>query len=329
MKATAIANANIALVKYWGKRDKALILPYQSSVSMTCDGLQTVTTVEFSAEHQEDQILINDEELRKDSKDVLGHIERIRQLAGIKEKARIVSETNFPVAAGLASSASGLAAITVAATAAAGLALSERELTILARQGSGSACRSIAAGFATWHRGSREDGKDSFAEQIAPPEHWPEFRMIATILTEAKKQVSSRGGMAQSVATCPYYHQWAATAESDAGAMRDAILRKDFSAVCEIAQHSALKMHAVMLATKPPIIYFLPQSLEVIHHVLSWQQEGLACAFTMDGGPQVKILCLEKDVPEIQRRLKDIPSVIRTVECRPGAGARLAEKHLF
>ena len=329
MKATAAANANIALVKYWGKRDKALILPYQSSVSMTCDGLQTITTVEFSPSYSEDQILINDEELKKDSKDVLGHLERIRTLAGIKEKAKVVSETNFPVAAGLASSASGLAAITLAAATAAGLKLSERELTILARQGSGSACRSIIGGFAIWNKGRSADGSDSYAAQIAPEAHWPEFRMIATILTEAQKQTSSRAGMAQSVETCPYYPQWVESAERDAEAMRKAILEKDFPAVAALAQHNALKMHAVMMATKPPIIYFLPQTLEVIHHVLGWQQEGMQCAVTMDGGPQVKVLCLAKDVPELARRLKAIPSVIRTVECKPGAGAQLLEKHLF
>lgn len=329
MKATAAANANIALVKYWGKRDKPLILPYQSSVSMTCDGLRTVTTVEFGPQYKEDLILINDEELKKDSKDVLGHLDRIRALANIKHRARVVSETNFPVAAGLASSASGLAAITLAAASAAGLKLSERDLTILARQGSGSACRSIIGGFAVWHRGARADGTDSFAEQVAPPAHWPEFRMIATILTEAQKQTSSRAGMAQSVETCPYYPSWVESTERDAAAMRDAIRRKDFGAVCDIAQHSALKMHAVMMATKPPIIYFLPQTLDVIHHVLSWQQEGLQCAVTMDGGPQVKVLCLQKDVAELQKRLKAIPSVIRTVECKPGAPAQLLKKHLF
>ncbi len=205
MKSTAIANANIALVKYWGKRDTKLILPQNGSISVTCDGLSTITTVEFSPEYKQDMVVINDEELRKDEKDVLGHLDRIRALAGIKEKAKVVSETNFPVAAGLASSASGLAAITLAATKAAGLNLPQKDLTILTRQGSGSACRSICEGFAEWHKGEKPDGTDSFAETIAPKSHWPEFRMVATILSEKKKPVDSRAGMSQSVANCPYY----------------------------------------------------------------------------------------------------------------------------
>ena len=128
MKATATANANIALVKYWGKRDSKLILPQTGSLSMTCDGLSTVTTIEFSPEYQQDTITINDEELRKDEKDLIGHLEKIRGIAGIRHKAKIISETNFPVAAGLASSASGLAAFTLAATKAAGLNLNQKDM---------------------------------------------------------------------------------------------------------------------------------------------------------------------------------------------------------
>ncbi|MBI2173561.1 MAG: diphosphomevalonate decarboxylase, partial [Candidatus Aenigmarchaeota archaeon] len=133
MKATAVANANIALSKYWGKRNSSLILPFNGSISMTCDGMHTKTTVEFSPKYHSDTVTINDEELKKDEKDIIGHIERVRKLAGIKEHARIVSESNFPVAAGLASSASGFAALTLAATKAAGLDMNERDLTILTR----------------------------------------------------------------------------------------------------------------------------------------------------------------------------------------------------
>src|SRR3989339_2287538 len=167
MKATAVANANIALVKYWGKRNSELILPYNSSVSMTCDGLWTKTTVEFSPKYSKDEITINDEELKKDEKDILGHLDRIRKMAGINYKAKIVSESNFPVAAGLASSASGLAALSLAASVAVGLKLNEKQLTILSRQGSGSASRSICEGFAIWYHGIKEDGTDSYAECIA------------------------------------------------------------------------------------------------------------------------------------------------------------------
>ncbi len=329
MKSTAVANANIALVKYWGKRDSKLILPQNGSLSMTCDGLSTITTVDFSPEYNQDTILINDEELRKDEKDVLGHLDRIRNLAGINEKAKVVSETNFPVAAGLASSASGLAAITLAATKAAGLNVPERELTILTRQGSGSASRSICEGFVEWYRGQKEDGSDSFAETIAPKNHWPEFRMIATILTEKQKPVSSRAGMAQSVANCPYYTSWIKEATKDLETVRTAIKEKNFQKLGETAELNCLKMHAVMMTTTPPIIYWIPETLEVIHTVRALREEGIQAYFTIDGGPQVKVMCLEKDAEKINKMLQELSSVKRTVVCKPGDGAKLLDKHLF
>lgn len=329
MKSTAIANANIALVKYWGKRNNDLILPLNSSISMTCDGLHTKTTVEFSGDYDKDSITINDEELKKDEKDVLAHVERIRKLAGIREKARIVSESNFPVAAGLASSASGLAALTVAASAAAGLNLTEKDLTILARMGSGSASRSICEGFAQWHKGGKKDGSDSYAESIAPQAHWPEFRMIACIVSEAKKAVSSRAGMAQTVATSPLYKGWLDSVEEDLAGVRNGILMRDFTSVGSIAEANALKMHATMITTKPAIIYWTPATLDIMHSVMKWREEGLESYFTMDAGPQVKIMCLEKDVREILGNLESIDSVKRTIVCKPGDGAALLDNHLF
>ena len=329
MKATAIANANIALVKYWGKREPKLILPHNSSLSMTCDGLTTITTVEFSPEYQNDTIIINDEELKKDEKDVLGHLDRIRALAGISHKAKVVSETNFPVAAGLASSASGLAAITLAATKAAGLDLDKRELSILSRQGSGSASRSICEGFVQWHKGQKEDGTDSHAETVADKNHWPEFRMIATILSEKQKPIGSRAGMAQSVDTCPYYPQWVQEATKDIETIKSGIQEKNFEKVGSTAELNCLKMHAVMMTTTPPIIYWIPQTLDVIHTVRALREEGTPAYFTIDGGPQVKVMCLEKDLGKVNSRLQGLESVKKTIVCKPGDGARLTENHLF
>ena len=342
MKSTAIANANIALVKYWGKRNKELILPYNGSVSMTCEGLFTITTAEFSKKYERDLVIINDEKLKieedksssstlagarvKDEKDILGQIERIRKMAGIKDKAKLVSETNFPVAAGLASSASGLAAITMAATKAAGLNLNPKELSILTRQGSGSACRSIFGGFVEWLKGKKEDGSDSYAQQIADENYWPEFRMIALILTEKKKKVGSRAGMAQTVETCPYYDGWLKTVGEDLKIIKEGILKKDFTPVGTFSEYNCLKMHALMLTTKPAIIYWLPETLEIIHNVISWRDEGLECYFTIDAGPQVKIICLKKDVPEIKKRLKNIEGIKRIIVSKSGKGVRLIDK---
>src|SRR3989344_5803985 len=247
MKATATANANIALVKYWGKRSSDPILPQNGSISMTCEGMTTKTTVEFSDKYSEHTVIINDEEFKKDEKDIHGHIDRVCKLAGIKQHARVISGSNFPVAAGLASSASGFSALTVAACAAAGLKLSPKELSILTRQGSGSACRSIFGGFVEWNRGQKDDGSDSYAEEIATKEHWPDFRMIATIVEAKKKPVSSRGGMAQTVATCPYYKDWLATVDEDLKNMKEAIEERDFEKVGSVAEFNALKMNATMI----------------------------------------------------------------------------------
>lgn len=328
MKATAIANANIALVKYWGKRNKELILPFNSNISMTCDGLHTKTTVEFG-DFSEDSIKINNEELQKDEKDVMGHVDRIRKMANIKKKVKVISEANFPVAAGLASSASGLAALTLAASKAAGLELSEKELTILSRRGSGSASRSISEGFAEWHKGVEEDGTDSYAESIAPKNHWPEFRMIACIVSEAKKATSSRAGMSQTVKNCPYYEGWLKSIEQDLQNVREGIKNRDFTLVGSTAEHNALKMHATMITTTPSIIYWAPATVEIMHNIMAWREEGLESYFTMDAGPQVKILCLEKDLDEIQERLEKLDCIKKTIVCEPGDGARLTDDHLF
>ena len=329
MKATAIANANIALVKYWGKRNEKLILPYNSSISMTCDGLFTITTVDFSKKYKKDLVIINDEELKEDEKDVLGHLERIRKMAGIKDRAKIISKSNFPVAAGLASSASGLAALTLAVTKAAGLNLNKKELSILARQGSGSACRSIFGGFVEWLKGGKEDGKDSYARQIVNENYWPEFRMIVTILAEEKKKVGSRSGMAQTVETCPYYEGWLKTVNQDLDIVRKGILKKDFTAVGSQAEYNCLKMHALMMTTKPAIIYWIPATMEMIQNIISWRRDGLECYFTIDAGPQVKIICLEKDIPKIKRKLKNTEGIKKIIVCKPGEGAKLIDKHLF
>jgi len=329
VKVTAIANANIALVKYWGKRNKKLILPYNGSISMTCDGLFTITTLEFSKKYKKDRIVINDEELRKDEKDIMGQIERIRKMAGIREKTKIVSESNFPVAAGLASSASGLAALTLAATKAAGLNLNQKELSILTRRGSGSACRSIFGGFVEWLRGEKKDGSDSYAKQIVNKNYWSEFRMIVTILTEAKKKVGSRVGMAQTVETCPYYKSWLETINQDLDIVRKGILKKDFTAVGSQAEYNCLKMHALMITTRPSIIYWIPATMEIIQNVIAWREKGLECYFTIDAGPNVKVICLQKDEKEINKRLLKLKEVKKTIICKPGDGAKIINKHLF
>lgn len=331
MKATAIANSNIALIKYWGKRDEKLILPNNGSIAMVLDGLNTITTVEFDKKYRKDILVLNGKEIEesKELKRVVNYLDLIREMADIKERAKVSSKNNFPTAAGLASSASGFAALSLAASKAAGLNLNPKELSILARQGSGSATRSCYGGFVEWKRGKKLDGSDSYAIQIAPPDHWPDFRMIITIVSTKKKKISSRVGMAQSVKTSPMYKAWLESINEDLEKMRKGILEKDFSLVGKTAEANCLKMHATMMTTKPSIIYWTPETLEIIQSVLRWREEGLECYFTIDAGPQVKIICLENQVLEIKKRLEEIKGVKEAIICKAGEGPKLIEEHLF
>jgi len=331
MKSTAVASANIALTKYWGKRDKKLMLPQNGSVSVTLEGLTTKTTVEFDPDYKEDVFILNGEEFKEgeEKQQVVDHLNMIREMAKSDHKAKVVSESNFPTAAGLASSASGFAALSVAGAKAAGLNLDKKELSILSRRGSGSASRSVDGGFVEWQKGEKEDGSDSYAITVAPSSHWPEFRIITTIVRKGPKKVKSRAGMSQTVKTCPYYKGWLETVNEDIENVKKAIKEKNFTLLGETAEYNCLKMHATMMTTKPPIIYWEGPTLEIMHAVMNWREEGLECYFTIDAGPQVKIICLEKDVPELEKRLKDLNGVKDIVICKPGEDAELIDDHLF
>jgi len=332
MKVTVKANANIALTKYWGKKDAALKTPWNSSTSVTLDGLETTTTVEFDKKYKTDIFVLDGktfEETTDEFKEVKEQLDIIRGKAKIDLKAKVVSKNDFPTAAGFASSASGLAALTFASAKAAGLNLSTKELSIISRMGSGSASRSLIDGFAIWHKGSASDGLDSFAEQIAPKEHWPEFRILGCVVSKNAKKIKSRAGMAQSVKTSPIFEQWYTNAEKDAQAMVQLIKDKKFEEVGALAQKNCLLMHACAITTTPPVIYWAPGTLEVMHRVLELQDEGMKCYFTMDGGPQVKIICLEKDVKAIKKEIKKLEFVHDIIECKPGLGPRVVKGDLF
>ena len=332
MKATATANSNIALVKYWGKRDKELILPMNGSVSMTLDKLFTKTTVEFSEKLAKDEFVLGGKKFagnEDEFSEVKAFLDLVRQKAKTRARAKVVSENNFPTAAGLASSASGYAALALAAGKAAGLEPDAKELSMLARRGSGSASRSIFGGFVEWVNGKKKDGSDCYAKQIASPEHWPEFTMITTIVSSAEKKVKSRAGMAQTVASCPLYRGWLDSVDKDIADVKKGILQKDFSLVGRTAEHNCLKMHATMIATPPGIIYWQPSTMRIIHAVQAFRDEGLECYFTIDAGPQVKVMCLQKDAKKIESRLKAIEGVKETHACHAGGKARLVQEHLF
>ena len=253
----------------------------------------------------------------------------IRNIANINEYAKVVSNNNFPTASGLASSAAGGAALALASSKAAGLNLSKKEISIIARRNSGSACRSVEGGFVEWLKGESENGNDSYGKQFAPETYWPEFRVIVNILSTKQKTIKSRVGMKQSVATCPYYTAWTKTAEEDCEIAKKAIMDKDFDALGNVSEMNALKMHSVMMTTNPPIIYWLPETVKIIQAVHEMRNNEINCYFTMDAGPQVKILCLEKNVEDIKNYLKKLDCIKETITCKLGKDAKIVDEHLF
>lgn len=320
MKATAVACANIAFIKYWGKRDAELNLPANSSLSMNLDALTTVTTVEFSPDYDDDLIILDGREVHGEARRrIVAHLDRVRAMAGLRDRARVISENSFPAGVGLASSASGFAALSLAASKAVGLELNERELSILARFGSGSACRSVPGGFTEWEAGTCSE--DSFARQIAPPEHW-DLRDVIAIVSRAHKQVGSTEGHARAPTSHLYQARVASVVERLARA-REALLQKDLATLGPLIEEDAISMHAVMMTSHPPIYYWLPATVQLINEVQRWRAEGLQVYFTLDAGPNVHLICQAADQAEVERRLKNIEGVLEVIVSGPGPGARI------
>lgn len=320
MKATARANTNIALIKYWGKRDDKLFLPRNSSLSITLNNFYTTTTVEFKEELAEDTLILNHipgsmEEQRK----VSCFLDKIRTYAGLELYANIITENHVPTAAGFASSASGYAALTAAATKAIGLTVSEEELSRLARQGSGSACRSIYGGFVEWEMGCRADGMDSVARQILDEKAW-RFSVLSVVISSCNKRVSSREGMKRTVETSPFYQGWLDTVTKDMEVAKQAIKNRDFVTLGEVIEENALKMHGTMLGAKPPIIYWDSGTMEVIHCVHKLREAGISAYFTIDAGPNVKVLCLPNQEEEVKNELLKLNGIQAVIPCYPGEG---------
>ncbi len=323
MKARALAHPNIALIKYWGKKDSKLFLPWNSSISITLDGLCTVTEVEFSPEFEEDEIIVNGKRLEGEKRErVVRHLNVIRSMAKTELKARVISENNFPAGAGLASSASAFAALTLAATSALGMELSKKELSIISRRGSGSSCRSIYGGFVEWKAGNSSE--ESYAEQIAPKGYWDVRDVIAIVAGEEKK-VSSRAGMEQTVKTCPFFMKRVEEVNKYLPVLRKAILDRDFKTLGEITEFDCLSMHATMLTTKPMLLYWNPETVKIIKEVVSWREEGIEAYFTIDAGPNVHVITLPEYAKEVEKRLSEIRGVKQVISCGIGGDARVLE----
>ncbi len=326
---TAVGTSNIALIKYWGKRNEQLILPTNSSISLTLDeNLSSRTSVIFSERLDRDSFYlngkvqdINDGEL----KEKFQIINRLRTMAGVRDNILVVSENNFPTAAGLASSAAGMSTLVFAASNALGLNLTQRDLSIVVRMGSGSACRSIAGGFVRWNRGELDDGSDSYAEQIFNESHWPEVTDVIAVVSEGKKRVSSRSGMRQTMQTSALYQSRPQFAERMARELAEAIGRRDFNALAEIAIRDSNNMHATMLDTYPPISYLNDTSREImnaIHEINESAGEALA-AYTFDAGPNAHVITTDRHIASVRERLSEIDGVSRLIESKAGRGPRI------
>lgn len=321
MKATAKAHTNIALIKYWGKRDESLILPMNNSLSLTLDGFYTTTTVGFSESLTKDSFFLNDIPVSGIEYDrVTSFLNLVRNYADKPNLFAEVHSTNHvPTAAGFASSASGFAALAAAATKSLGLQISNQELSILTRQGSGSACRSIYGGFVEWEKGNHSDGSDSHAIPVAPADHW-DIRVAAVVLSSKVKKVLSREGMKRTVDTSAFYSSWVDSIPNDLSNIKDGIKNKDFEKVGEIAEANCLKMHATTLAANPPFSYWHDTTLAVMQSVQKMRESGLPAYFTIDAGPNVKVLYLPEDEETIKSTLREIPGVDDVIVSRSGQG---------
>ena len=319
MSATALAHPNIAFIKYWGNRDNALRLPVNGSISMNLDGLFTRTTVSFTSS-KTDTLTINSNAVIGKGLDRVSYIlDLVRRMANINERADVTSENNFPAGAGIASSAAAFAALALASSHAAGLTLSEAQLSVLARRGSGSASRSIPSGFVEWQMGKSE--ADSYALSIAPADHWNLVDCVAIVSSSHKKTGSTEGHAI--AGTSPLQKARVADAPRRIEICRNAILNKDFETFANIIEHDSDVMHSVMMTSNPPLMYWQSATVEIFHQVREWRASGLPVGYTVDAGANVHVICLGDAAKEVERRLREITGVSDVLVAGVGGAAKL------
>lgn len=306
-EAEAFAPVNIALCKYWGKRDHVLNLPVTSSLSISLDQKGSLVRISAGA-GLADTIFLNDQPLPPDSpfaRRLSEFLDLFRPASSMR--FRVLAHNNVPTAAGFASSASGFAAIVLALDKLFSWGLAPRELSILARLGSGSACRSVFEGFVQWNAGERSDGMDSFAEPI--PGVWKELRIGLVVVSKESKPISSRAGMKHTQETSPLYAAWPGKVAQDLNALLRAITQRDFDLLGRTAESNALAMHATMMASWPPLIYWLPESLEAMQRVHRLREDRVSVYFTMDAGPNLKLIFRDQDEDTVRSAFPEMEIV--------------------
>lgn len=324
--ASAIAHPNIALIKYWGKAsDPHFNEPAVSSLSITLDTLQTHTRLYFDSALQKDELILNGVENPKKLVRVSKNLDKLRTLARCDLACRIETDNNFPTGAGLASSASGFAALVSAGNHALKLQLSLQQQSMLARAMSGSAARSIEGGFVKIalpdalehqaHFGS------AFAEQVAPPEHWP-LEVCVVIVSEQEKTIGSTEGMELSRQTSPFYQSWLEGNDEDVKTAEKLVRDKDFEKLADLSEFSCLKMHAMAMASQPGLLYWKGLTLTLMHEIRALRASGLPVFFTVDAGPQVKAICAPGYGDKVAECLSSLDGVKGLIRCGLGRAAK-------
>ncbi|KAL5484963.1 MVD1 [Sanghuangporus weigelae] len=319
-QATASAPVNIACIKYWGKRDTKLILPTNSSLSVTLDQdhLRSTTTSRADPSFKHDRLWLNgkEEEIKEGGRlaTCIAELRRLRREVEKKEGTPKISEypvhiasyNNFPTAAGLASSASGFAALVASLAALYELPATPSELSLIARQGSGSACRSLFGGFVAWEMGSKADGSDSFAVEVAPRSHWPNLHALICVVSDDKKGTSSTSGMQRTVETSTLLqHRIKVVVPERMRAISEAIKARDFPKFARLTMADSNSFHAVALDTEPPIFYMNDVSRAIIALIVEYNRASVAAggsikaAYTFDAGPNAVIYAPEENIKEI------------------------------
>jgi diphosphomevalonate decarboxylase len=318
MQAIAVAHPNVALIKYWGKEDIATNLPAVGSLSLTMGGLATRTTVRFAAELDADTLTVNGKEDAVALARVSRCLDLLRGHAGVDLRAAVSSANDFPTGAGLASSASGYAALVTAAQAALQLELPDAERDLITRIGSGSAPRSLYPGIVLLEKTAEPTGMS--CRSIASADDWP-LHIVVAVTSRAAKAVGSTGGMESSRETSPCYQGWVDSHPADLQTGLKCIEDRDFAALAEISERSCLKMHAVAMSSEPPLVYWSAPTVDCMQRVRELRREGVPVFFTIDAGPQVKAVCLPEAAERVRAELAAVPGVLDVLECTLGTGA--------
>lgn len=323
-KGKARAYTNIALIKYWGKKNEELILPMNNSLSLTLDAFYTETEVIFSDSYMVDEFYLDGTlQDEKATKKVSQFLDLFRKEAGLSLKASVISQNFVPTAAGLASSASGLAALAGACNTALKLGIDDLSLSRFARRGSGSACRSIFGGFVEWEKG--HDDLSSYAKPVPSDSFEDDLAMVFVLINDQKKEVSSRNGMRRTVETSSFYQGWLDSVEGDLYQLKQAIKTKDFQLLGETMERNGLKMHGTTLAAQPPFTYWSPDSLKAMDAVRQLRKQGIPCYFTMDAGPNVKVLVENSHLSEVQETFTKLFSKEQVITAHAGPGIAIIE----